>query len=77
MAQSEQVVTIDTPLGPVIGTLDTTVLPTAVDAFPAAHDGEETTWIAAMDHVFNAFTGPDTLDQMVGETATFLKAHLN
>jgi hypothetical protein len=59
------------------GTLDTTVLPTAVDAFLAAHDGEEKTWIAEMDHVFNAFTGPDTLDQMVGETATFLKAHLN
>jgi hypothetical protein len=59
------------------GTLDTTVLPTAVDAFLAAHEGEEKTWIVEMDHVFNAFTGPDTLDQMVGETATFLKAHLN
>lgn len=58
------------------GSKDTTVLPTAVDAFLAAHEGEEAKWIADMDHVFNAFTGPDTLDQMVGETVAFLKPHL-
>jgi hypothetical protein len=58
------------------GTKDTTVLPTAVDAFLAAHEGEEASWIADMDHVFNAFTGPDTLDQMVGETIAFLQPHL-
>ncbi|WP_103258312.1 alpha/beta hydrolase family protein [Tabrizicola aquatica] len=58
------------------GTQDTTVLPSAVDTFLAAHEGEETAWIAEMDHVFNAFTGPETLDQMVGETVAFLKPHL-
>jgi alpha/beta superfamily hydrolase len=58
------------------GTQDTTVLPTAVDAFLAAHDGEEATWIAEMDHVFNAFTGPETLDQMIGQTIGFLQPHL-
>lgn len=58
------------------GTQDTTVLPTAVDTFLAAHEGEESKWIAEMDHVFNAFTGPETLDQMVGETVAFLKPHL-
>ncbi|MDP3196043.1 S9 family peptidase [Tabrizicola sp.] len=58
------------------GTLDTTVLPTAVGTFLAAHDGEESKWLAEMDHVFNAFTGPETLDQMVGETVAFLKPHL-
>ena len=58
------------------GTKDTTVLPAAVDTFLAAHEGEESKWIAEMDHVFNVFTGPETLDQMVGETVTFLKPHL-
>lgn len=58
------------------GTKDTTVLPAAVDTFLAAHEGEESKWIADMDHVFNAFTGPETLDQMVGETVAFLKPHL-
>lgn len=58
------------------GTKDTTVLPASVDTFLAAHEGEESKWIADMDHVFNAFTGPETLDQMVGETVAFLKPHL-
>ena len=58
------------------GTKDTTVLPAAVDTFLAAHEGEESKWIAEMDHVFNVFTGPETLDQMVGETVAFLKPHL-
>lgn len=58
------------------GTKDTTVLPAAVDTFLAAHEGEEASWTADMDHVFNAFTGPETLDQMVGETIGFLKPHL-
>jgi alpha/beta superfamily hydrolase len=81
----ESITTFDPPAelasfaGPLLiahGTEDTTVLPTAVDSFLAAHEGEEATWIAEMDHVFNAFTGPDTLDQMVGETVVFLKPHL-
>jgi uncharacterized protein len=58
------------------GTQDTTVLPSAVDTFLAAHEGEESSWIAEMDHVFNAFTGPETLDQMVAETLAFLQPHL-
>jgi uncharacterized protein len=64
------------PLFVAHGTLDTTVLPAAADAFLAAHDGEEVKWMADMDHVFNAFTGPDTLDQMVGETIGFLQPKL-
>jgi uncharacterized protein len=81
----EGVATFDPPTelasyaGPLLiahGTKDTTVLPSAVDAFLAAHEGEETTWIAEMDHVFNAFTGPKTLDQMIGETIAFLKPRL-
>lgn len=81
----EGVATFDPPTevasyeGPLLiahGTLDTTVLPTAVDAFVAAHPGDETTWIAEMDHVFNAFTGPETLDRMVADTIGFLQPHL-
>lgn len=81
----EGVATFDPPAelasyaGPLLvahGTLDTTVLPTAVDAFLAAHEGVEASWIAEMDHVFNAFTGPETLDLMVGDTIAFLRPHL-
>lgn len=64
------------PLFVAHGTQDTTVLPSAVDTFLAAHEGEESKWIAEMDHVFNAFTGPETLDQMVAETVDFLQPHL-
>jgi hypothetical protein len=32
--------------------------------------------MADMDHVFNAFTGPATLDQMVGATVGFLDANM-
>jgi len=64
------------PLFVAHGTQDTTVLPSAVDTFLAAHEGEESSWIAEMDHVFNAFTGPETLDQMVAETLAFLQPHL-
>ncbi len=64
------------PLFVAHGTLDTTVLPAAADAFLAAHDGEEVKWTAEMDHAFNAFTGPETLDQMVSETIGFVKPKL-
>lgn len=65
--------------GPVLatqGAKDTTVGPDSGDRFLAAHEGEEQLWSADMDHVFNAFAGPETLDQMIGVTATFLDKHL-
>lgn len=43
------------------GTKDTTVPPAAVDTFLAAHEGDKTKWTAKMDHVFKAFTGPETV----------------
>lgn len=58
------------------GTLDTIVLPSAADAFLAAHEGEETFWSAEMDHAFNVFTGPETLDRMVADTIAWMKPHL-
>jgi dipeptidyl aminopeptidase/acylaminoacyl peptidase len=59
------------------GTLDTVVLPAAAEAYVAAHPGDEVFWGAEMDHVFNAFTGPDTLDRMVADTIAFLQPHLD
>ena len=64
------------PLFVAQGDLDTTVLPASADLLLAAHDGTEEKWTAQMDHVFNAFTGPDTLDQMVAATITFLDANM-
>ncbi len=59
------------------GSLDTTVLPVSADILLAAHEGEEVSWTAEMDHVFNAFTGPETLDKMVADTIAFLQPHLD
>jgi uncharacterized protein len=64
------------PLFVAQGTLDTTVLPTSADVLLAAHDGTEEKWGAEMDHVFNVFTGPDTLDQMVTATIGYLDANM-
>lgn len=65
--------------GPVFvtqGMLDTTVLPADADLLIAAHDGPEQLWTAEMDHVFNAFTGPETLDKMVAATIAFFDANI-
>jgi dipeptidyl aminopeptidase/acylaminoacyl peptidase len=64
------------PLFVAQGTLDTTVLPASADLLIAAHTGPQETFIAGMDHVFNAFTGPQTLDQMVAATIAFLDENL-
>jgi uncharacterized protein len=57
------------------GSEDTTVAPVSADTFLDKHDGEETKWVDKMDHVFNAFTGPETLDKMIGATAEFVSTH--
>ena len=64
------------PLFVTQGTLDTTVPPAQADQLLAAHDGSEVLWTKEMDHVFNAFTGPQTLDEMVGATIKFLDANM-
>lgn len=65
--------------GPVLvtqGTLDTTVPPAQAEQLIAAHEGPEVLWTKDMDHVFNAFTGPQTLDEMVEATIEFFDANL-
>ncbi len=64
------------PLFVAHGTEDTIVLPAAADVFLEKHDGTEVKWTAKMDHVFNAFTGPETLDKMVEATAAFVVPNL-
>ncbi len=57
------------------GSEDTTVMPASADKLLEMHEGVETKWVDKMDHVFNAFTGPETLDKMIGATAEFVSAH--
>lgn len=64
------------PLFVAQGSLDTTVLPANADMLIAAHDGPEELWTREMDHVFNAFVGPQTLDEMVGATIAYLDANM-
>ena len=64
------------PLFVTKGTEDTTVVPADADKLMAAHDGPEELWTEKMDHVFNAFTGPETLDKMVAATITYLDANM-
>ena len=64
------------PLFVTKGTEDTTVVPADADKLIAAHDGPEELWTEKMDHVFNAFGGPETLDKMVGATITFFDANM-
>jgi dienelactone hydrolase len=64
------------PLFVTKGTEDTTVVPADADKLIAAHDGPEELWTEKMDHVFNAFTGPETLDKMVAATIDYLDANM-
>jgi uncharacterized protein len=59
------------PLFVAQGSEDTIVAPASADVFADSHEGAEEKWTAKMDHVFNAFTGPETLDKMVGATIEF------
>lgn len=58
------------------GSLDTVVRPVSADLFLAAHKGSHEKWTAKMDHEFNAATGTEMLDEMVGQTIAFLDAQM-
>jgi uncharacterized protein len=64
------------PLFVANGSEDTLVAPATGNLFLDAHDGVEQKYTDKMDHVFNAFTGPDTLDKLVGATIEFLGANV-
>jgi uncharacterized protein len=63
------------PLWVAQGSEDTTVAPASADKFLEKHEGVEAKWTEKMDHVFNVFTGPETLDKLIGATAEFLEAN--
>lgn len=64
------------PLFVTKATEDTTVLPANSDMLIAAHDGPEVMWTEKMDHVFNVFGGPETLDKLVGQTINYFDANM-
>lgn len=72
---TEEIASYAGPLFVAHGTLDTTVLPVAQEMLLAAHDGVEEAFTREMDHVFNVFTSPDTLDEMVAATIAFFEAN--
>ncbi|QND44824.1 alpha/beta fold hydrolase (plasmid) [Rhizobium lusitanum] len=64
------------PLQVIVGSKDTTVTPQPASgqALLDYHDGEERLDVFDMDHVFNAFTGPETIDShLVPATLEWLK----
>lgn len=65
------------PLLVIVGTRDTVVTPqpAAGQLFLDYHSGEEGLMVLDTDHGFDAFTGPATLDEMVGATLSFIEAH--
>jgi dienelactone hydrolase len=67
----------DGPLLVIVGTKDTVVTPqpAAGQLFLNYHTGEEGLMVLETDHGFDAFTGPATLDEMVGATLSFIEAH--
>lgn len=64
------------PLFVAQGSRDDLVPPASAERLIAAHTGPNALWIEDMDHVFNIFTGPETLDAMVAATIAFLAPHL-
>ncbi len=72
---TEEIASYAGPLFVAHGTLDTTVPPAAQEMLLAAHEGVEEAFTREMDHAFNIFTSPDTLDEMVAATITFFEAN--
>jgi len=61
----------DGPLFVAQGTADATVDPAQAEMLLAAHEGREELWLRDMDHSFDAYEGPERLDEMVAATIAF------
>lgn len=61
----------DGPLFVAQGTEDATVDPAQAEMLLSAHEGREELWLREMDHAFDAFEGPERLDEMVAATVAF------
>ncbi|SDF07151.1 alpha/beta hydrolase family protein [Limimaricola pyoseonensis] len=66
-----EIAAYDGPLFVAQGTEDATVDPAQAEALLAAHEGREELWLREMDHSFNAFEGPEMIDEMVAATVAF------
>lgn len=64
------------PLFVAQGSRDDLVPPASAEALIAAHSGPHALWMQDMDHVFNVFGGPETLDALVAATLDFFAPHL-
>ena len=64
------------PLLVIQGSRDSVVPPGSAQMLIAAHRGEHVEWTEAMDHAFNAGSGPATLDLVIAATTGFLRRAL-
>ena len=69
---TEEITAYEGPLFVAHGTQDTAVAPHAADQYLSAHKGPHQSWIAEMDHSFNAINGPETLDNLADATLDFV-----
>ena len=61
----------DGPLFVAQGSEDATVDPAQAEMWLKAHDGPQELWLREMDHTFDAYQGPERLDDMVSATVAF------
>lgn len=70
----------DGPLKVIVGSKDTVVAPQPAlgEVLLSYHDGEESISVLDSDHVWNAFGGPQTIDEhMVPLSLEWIKQHMN
>lgn len=65
------------PLFVAVGTKDDVVFPQPVSGqiLLDYHTGEEELFVREMDHVFNAFTGVEQVDELIAATGGFIRKH--
>lgn len=66
----------DGPLLVAVGTKDDVVFPQPIagQILLDYHEGPEELWVRPMDHVFNAFQGTETVDELITKTGDFVAA---
>lgn len=69
----------DGPLFVAVGTKDDVVYPQPVSGqiLLDYHTGDEELFVREMDHVFNAFTGVEQVDELIAATGAFIRKNLD
>lgn len=67
------------PLFVAVGTKDDVVFPQPISGQVLLdyHTGTEELFVREMDHVFNAFTGVEQVDELISATGGFMRKHMN